>query len=43
MAGELIERVAQLQSLEYAPDSLFLHNITDNSSPEFYSYCCRYI
>ena len=42
MASELIERVAQLQSLEPAPDSLFLHNVPDNAPTDFYSYCCRY-
>jgi GTPase SAR1 family protein len=42
MARELIERVAQLQSLESAPDSLFLHNVPDNPPTDFYSYCCKY-
>ncbi|CAB4040820.1 Ras-related Rab-19 [Paramuricea clavata] len=42
MAKELIERVAQLQSLDSAPDSLFLHNVPDNPRSDLYSYCCSY-
>ncbi|XP_046848080.1 ras-related protein Rab-30-like [Xenia sp. Carnegie-2017] len=41
MAMILIENVNQLQSLDSGPDSLFMHNVPDNSSTNYYN-CCNY-